>query len=583
MTLTVGVAVPAGSRELPQNTWTWLYGRVKVLLSEPGKLIVLTIALLILVGLIIYPMALLARFGLADKNGLPTWAPVVEAFSDPGIIKALWNTLQLGVLVTLGTLVVGLPLAWLVTRTDIPFKNLIRVGAAISFVVPSFITVIAWIFLAAPNTGYLNIALGSVLGLDAPVFNIMSFSGLVFVEIAHLYPLVFFAVASALANVDPSYEHAACVLGASKWRTVATVTIPLVRPAIVSGCILVILDAVSSFGAPAAIGMMANFSVLTTKIYTLLSFPPHLELSAAISLPVVIFTLLCLLVQRSIVKGNRYRTISGKSRSAEPVRLGKAKYPALIFCMTVFFVTSVLPLFALLVLSMLNAFGSDVTLENMTLEHFRSIIDPSFGVLDAVYHSLLLSAGTAFACILLGVLFAWFVERTQIVGRGIVTATILTAYGFPAIALAVGIMLGYLNWLYGTFSILLIAYVSKNLPISFVLFRTALKQITPDLEEAARVCGAGWLRTLGHVTLPLLKVSGLAAGLLVFALSLRELSMSAILTQPATEVMSTKVLEYLEQGTVELAAAMALLIVVLSLAAMILSRLVAGKSALEVK
>jgi iron(III) transport system permease protein len=288
-------------------------------------------------------------------------------------------------------------------------------------------------------------------------------------------------------------------------------------------------------------------------------------------------------VQRSIVKGNRYRTVSGKSRSAQPVRLGAAKGPALALCGLVFTVTSILPLAALVILSLLTAFGADVTLENMTLKHFETIIDPTIGVFDSVYHSLLLSAISAVVCILLGTMFAWFVERTTIVGRGLVTATILIAYGFPAIAFAVGIMLGYLNLFYGTFTILIIAYVAKNLPIAFVLFRTALTQITPDLEEAARVCGAGWTRTLAHVTLPLLKTSSWAAGLLVFALSLRELSMSAILTQPNTQVMSTKVMDYLEQGTVELAAALALIIVVLSLGALFLSRAIAGRSSLEVK
>jgi ABC-type spermidine/putrescine transport system permease subunit II len=163
-----------------------------------------------------------------------------------------------------------------------------------------------------------------------------------------------------------------------------------------------------------------------------------------------------------------------------------------------------------------------------------------------------------------------------------VTATIMIAYGFPAVAFAVAVMLGYLDLLYGTFSILLIAYVAKNLPISFVLFRAALRQISPELEEAARVGGAGWVRSLLHVTLPLLKPSAWVAAMLIFSLGLRELSMSAILSQPDTQVMSTVVLEFLETGAVELAAVTALIIVALCLVAMVLAKAVSGRGALEV-
>jgi iron(III) transport system permease protein len=241
-----------------------------------------------------------------------------------------------------------------------------------------------------------------------------------------------------------------------------------------------------------------------------------------------------------------------------------------------------LPLGALATLSLLTAYGADVTWQNLTLNNFAMIADPTFSVFDAINHSMLLSAATALICIALGILFAWFVERTAIFGRGVVTVTILIAYGFPSIAFAVAVMLGYLSLLYGTFSILMIAYVAKKLPISFVLFRSGLKQITPDLEEAARVGGAGWARTVTHITLPLLKSSLWTAALLIFSLGLRELPMSAILSQPDTQVMSTKVMEYLETGAVELAAAMALIIVVLSLAALILSKAISGRATLEV-
>ncbi|QWA12973.1 iron ABC transporter permease [Sodalis ligni] len=570
----------AGSATLAQK----VTGRWRRVAAEPGKIIILTAALLVLGALILYPMARLVLLGLAGDSGAGALRPLINAFSDPGMVKAVGNSALLAVSVTGGSLALGLPMAWLVSRTDMPGKALIRISAAIAFVVPSFITVIAWIFLAAPNSGYLNKLLNGLLGTTTPFFNVISFSGLVFIEIAHLYPLVFFTVCAALVNIDPGYEQAARVLGAGRVRTALHVTLPLVRPAVLSSAILVILDALSSFGAPAAIGTMANFSVITTKIYKLLTFPPHFEQAAALAFPIVVFTLASLLLQRLLIRDIRYRTLSGKAGAkALPVRLGRGRWAAAAFCGTVFFVTAFLPLAALVLLSLLTAFGDDVTFANLTLDHFAMIVDSTFGVFDTVKHSLFLSAGAAFICVILGVLFAWFVERTTIIGRGLVSATIFIAYGFPAITFAVAIMLGYLNWFYGTFTILLIAYVAKQLPISFVLSRSVLKQIAPELEEAARVAGAGWLRTLTAVTLPLLKPSMWAGALLVFAFGLRELTMSAILAQPATQVMSTKVIEYLETGEVEQAAAMALIIVVLSLASLVLYRLVSGGNLIDMK
>jgi iron(III) transport system permease protein len=190
---------------------------------------------------------------------------------------------------------------------------------------------------------------------------------------------------------------------------------------------------------------------------------------------------------------------------------------------------------------------------------------------------------TAFVCVTIGLICAWFVERSTIVGRGAVSVVIMITYGFPAVAFAVAIMLGYINLLYGTFTIIGIAYVAKNLPVAFVFFRSAFKQLSVDLEEAARVVGAGWGLTMLHITLPLLKTSAWSAALLVFAVALRELSMSAILSQPGTAVMSTQVLDYIETGAIELAAAMALIIVVLSIVALAAMRLIAGRNPIEIK
>ncbi|WP_413733961.1 ABC transporter permease [Sodalis sp. RH21] len=533
---------------------------------QPVKWLIISAAILVLLGIVAYPLAWLFKFSLTGEDGHFTLATFDAVLHEPGMLAAAWNSVRLVISVVLGTAIVGTLLAWVVARTDTPFKGFIIASVGITFVIPTFITVIAWLFLAAPNSGYINLLLKSLLGLSAPPFDIISFNGLVLIETIHLYPLVFFSVLSALNNVDSSYEQAARILGAGRWRSAMTITLPLVLPAILASTILVMLDTLSSFGAPAVIGTMANFSVLTTKLYDLLSFPPRLNLAAAIAVPIVLYTLVCLAAQRLFIGRDDYRTLSGKATKGQVIPLGRWRWPLLILVLAVIFVSVILPLGSLLLLSLLKVLGMDITLSNLALDNYRHLLNQSDGAFGALKNSLLLAFATATLCASLATICAWVVERTQLAGRGVVTVLIMIAYGFPSIAFGVGIMLGYVGVLYGTLALLLIAYTAKQLPVAFVLARTALRQIAVELEEAARIAGAGWLRIILDITLPLLRVSVGIGWVLVFSLSIRELSMSVLLAQTDSQVMSTVIMQYISDGSIELAASLSVVIVVISVA-----------------
>jgi iron(III) transport system permease protein len=186
-------------------------------------------------------------------------------------------------------------------------------------------------------------------------------------------------------------------------------------------------------------------------------------------------------------------------------------------------------------------------------------------------------------CVVLGITIAWLVERTSVPGRGLIGAIVMVGYGFPAIILGVGVLLGYINILYGTLTIILIAYVARHLPIGFVFVRSLVKQVSPELEEAARILGAGRLRSLIDITYPVLRPAAFIAWLLIFSLCLREQPMSAILTQSGTEVMSTMVLQFIEDGSIEVAAAISVLIVVVSMATIAVARIFAPREILEMR
>ncbi|MDR6952532.1 iron(III) transport system permease protein [Ancylobacter sp. 3268] len=544
---------------------------------QPVRVLVIGLSLAILFALIAYPLILLTGYSLVDAQGHLTFETFEKAFARRGMWQATVNSAWLVALVTTSACALGIPLAWIVARTDAPGKALVTLAAGVSFVIPTFISVISWIFLAAPNSGYLNRLATGYLGFESAPFNIMSFGGLVFIEIVGVYPLVFFAVNAALNNVDASHEQAARILGSNRLRTTLTITLPLVRPAILSAVILVMLDALSSFGAPSAIGTMANFSVITTKIYDLLKFPPQFNYAAAVAMPIMVFTAISLLIQKYAIRAENFRTLTGKATPEQILTLGRWRWVAGGFCLIVALVTAILPVGALLLLSALSSFGADIRFDNLVGKHYALIFDENFAARASILHSLLLALATATVCATLGLVLGWVVERFRFFGRELIGFLVMIAYGFPSIAYAVGVLMGYVDLFYGTLTLILIAYAGKLLPIAFVLVRNGIQQLSTDLEEAARISGAGWLRSIKDVTFPLVRGAVGIAWVLVFSLSLRELSMSAILAQSDTQVMPTVVLQFIEDGAVELAAALAVVIVVVSLAMLGLIRLFTRK------
>ena len=549
---------------------------------EPMKYSLLFAAVIILGLLVIYPVWLLFQFSIVDPQGGLTAKNYVEVLQREDLFKALMNSLLLGVTVPLGCLLLGLPMAWMVSRTNMPGKLFVRAFAGIAFVIPSFIGTIGWIFLLAPNSGQLNKIFVSWFNLDSPPIDIFTMEGLTFVLVMHFYPLVLFAVSAALDNMDPSYEEAARNMGAGRLRTAVTITLPLVTPAVLSGAILCILDALAAFGAPAALGFAGGFHVLTTKIYTLILHPPKFELAAAVAVPIVFFTAACLFVQKWWLGRSRYTTLTGKVGQARATDLGPWRWAAFGFCLLIIFFSVLLPMSGLVILSLLNTFGAPIALSNMVLENYEIFFDDTFIVIQSIKNSFILSISTATLCVLLGIAYVWIVERTEIVGRGSVTFIIMITFGFPAVAMGVGVLIGYINWFYGTLWILFIAYMAKKIPFAYIFLRNAIKQIMEELEEAARISGATWLRMVRDITIPLMKTGMWVAWVLIFSISLRELAMSILLAQPGTETMAVAVYQFLDDGAVEHAAAISVLIAVLSIATVVIARKIAGKGALEV-
>ena len=404
--------------------------------------IIVGIAIVIVGWLVFYPLGIIFEMGLRAEDGSLTLAHYQSVLTEPGLVSALVNSIIISVATTALALVLALPMAWAVARTNMPGRHFVRVSVLVAFVIPNFISVIAWILLLGPNAGLINVFLRETFGI-ARLFNIYSMEGLVLVLTLSFYPLIFFAVTAALDNMDPSYEEAAQMVGAPAWRASMGIALPLVLPAILASSVFVFLEAMGAFGAPAAIGHGARFHTLTTKIYELFSYPPRFELAAAAAAPIIGFTILGLVMQRWVLGGRRFNVIGGKSSAARAVDIGWRRWIAFGYCMAVIFVSVVLPLIILVRTSVLSRWGLPITWQNLTLKNYAAFMDTSTIVPAALFNSTLISAVTASACVVLALIIVWIVERTRLPGRGLLTFTSTVTFAFPGVALAVGFVLGY--------------------------------------------------------------------------------------------------------------------------------------------
>src|SRR6266571_384339 len=221
----------------------------------------------------------------------------------------------------LASVSVGAPLAWLTARTDVPQKGLIRLLVLASFVTPPFLGAFAWVMLAGPNAGLLNALWRSLTGAESHLVDIFTMPGLVFVVTIYTFPYVYIMIANTLALIASDLEEAASILGAGRLRVALTVTLPLVLPALASGFILSVLQALALFGSPAILALPAGFHTITTQIWTFFHFPPKTEMAAAFSIPLLLATALLLLVQKHVLGRRGYAAIGGKGGRRRTITL----------------------------------------------------------------------------------------------------------------------------------------------------------------------------------------------------------------------------------------------------------------------
>lgn len=291
--------------------------------------------------------------------------------------------------------------------------------------------------------------------------------------------------------------------------------------------------------------------------------------------------MLGLLLQRAVLGRRGYAVIGGKASGSRAVEIGWGRWALLAYSLLVIGVAVVLPAFVLVRTSLLTKWVRPFLWRNLTLDNYRVFLDSTTFVPGALVNSLLTAAGAATLACALGVIIVWIVERTELPGRGAISLVSTVTFAFPGIALAVGFVLGYnggLLPLYGTLWLFLLAFTAQRFPFAFMTLRSALKQLGAELEEAGRMSGASWSRTVRDISLPLLRNGLLVAWIMVFAVTMRELSMAILLYVRGTETLPVAIFSFVDDGTFETAAALSVVLVIVSIVAVLALRRLAGRS-----
>jgi iron(III) transport system permease protein len=430
-------------------------------------------------------------------------------------------------------------LAWLVERTDLPWRTAIFTAILFPLLVPGIVMAFAWTLLFAPNAGWVNVALRFVLGLDgAGPINIFSMPGLILCQGIASVPFVFLLLGGAMRTMNPSLEEASSASGARPFTTFFRVTLPVLRPGVLAPLILATLVALEQFEMPLIIGFPARISVFSTRLYFDLNpedeLPAYGKAAATALLFLTAAIILLLIYNHLIRRAERFVTVTGKGYRPTRYRLGRWRAPALGFVGFYLLVAAILPAIVLVWTSFSG--GSNDT---FSLNAYRALLsDNRFW--PAVRNTFVVAGLSAGLITLIGALLAWQILRLRFPGRAILDVVSFMSIGIPAVITGFAVMILHLTMpigIYGTIWILILAY-SYRLAVSSRMSRAALIQIHPELEEASFASGGRWLDTIGRVVLPLLAPSLMASFVLLFIVGFREFTIPMILQSEDNWVLS---------------------------------------------
>lgn len=452
-------------------------------------------------------------------------------------------------------LFVGSMFAWFTERTNAQIGWLSRILPVLPLFVPPLASAIGWVLLGTPGPGVLNVLLRPFTGGgDGPV-DIFTWPGIIFLFTISLIPHVYLVVTAALRNLEPSLEEASRISGVGPIATLFKITLPAIRPSLISGALLAMAAGFSLFSVPFLVGSQAGIDNLIVRVVRMTThgFPPELDQASVLGLVVVFFIGGSWLLQRQAGKQARHARMEGKTSSPTLVDLGWFKWIARGLTVAFILLSAVLPLVALVYVSLQSFWSGQLTTANFTLRNYAQLLDPRGTTFEALRNSILLGVVTALVAIVVATIIAYFGERRprSIIARaadGVIKLPAALSHVVIALALIIAFS-GPPFALQGTLVLLFLGYLIMYLPQASVNANSALSQLGPALTEASLVSGASEMRTFFKIVFPLMGPGLVAGWVMVFVMAAGDLTASAMLSSPRSPVVGFVMLDLATSGT----------------------------------
>jgi iron(III) transport system permease protein len=514
--------------------------------------------------LILYPIFFLiqASLSVGDPQARPPEAYGLANFADlPRYSHIFGNTVTVAIAATAMAVIFGFVMGWILTRTNVPGRAALEQLMALPYYVTPLMGALAWSLIGSPSGGFLNQA-WRALGGEGHLIDVTTPYGIAWVMALFEGSVAFVMIGAVMKSMDPALEEASQVLGAGRLRTMLRITLPLVLPGVLGAAIFVFAEMLGSFSAALVLGLPSRFYVVTTAMYQLVSqYPPQFPRAAAMGVSLFAVMFAMVYVYRRVVSRGTYVTITGKAFRPRVMHVGRLRWSLLAVCWAYLGVAVILPILTLLYSSIQRLATAFPRAANFTLENYRTALSLD-AVRGALWNSLLLGVGTASLGVLIMGFLAWMIYRSRLPGVGAIEYVLMFPQAVPRLVFAFGMLWAWLIFpipVYGTLWLLLIAYLTVFLPLGLRTIAGVILQIDRSLEESAQMCGASWSYRLRTVTVPLLRPGLIAAWLLLFIASVRELGASILLMGPHSKVITPAIVESWFSTSTELTAAMALL------------------------
>ena len=569
-----------------EGTRSPIVARRRVRRATTGQIAVAVVTLL--VGLVVcipvitvFLMSL--RTGLPGRSGPLTIKNFQEVFLDPFTYQVLLNTALFALGTIVFTLLFAVPIVWLLTRTDLPYRKTIYVLMTAGILIPTFLRTIAWILLLSPKIGLINQLIMELLGLENPPFSLYNIPGMAFVQGISLVPAAFFMLSAAYSAMDPSLEEAAYASGVSKLRTFLKINLPITVPAIAAVMIYLLMTAFSVFEAPAILGLPADIYVLSSVIYFAITPQvglPDYGLAGAYGLIMLVTGVAASVLYFRIVRESRkYVVVTGRGYRPKRIELGRYRYLAVAFILLYFAFEIFMP-FAVLVWASLLPYlqvPSMAALSKVTLAAYQSI--PEYAGLRPFMNTFILIGLAPAVAIAVSIAISWIVVRTRYRIRGLLDGLAFLPHAVPHILFAVALSFLALVYrtalpIYGTIFIIVFAHAISFISYGTRVMNSAMIQIDPELEEAGRACGASTPRVVGRITIPLVAAAVFNGWLWIALLSYREGTMALVLYSPGSEVISTLIWKMWTSAYVSQVSALGVVMILIVLALVLVLRTV---------